>query len=112
MSGVAYLYLERYDQNTQGVYETSGTERMVYVKVESVTGREWFEGGRNGLNPQYRFTMFMGDYWGEKVIKYRGTKYTIYRIYNKSNDEVELYAELRKGSVNITEPQIENEQEG
>ena len=112
ISDAAYLYLEQYEQDSQGVTQTTGTERKVFVKVESVTGREWFEGGRNGLNPQYRFTMFMGDYWGEKVIKYRGTKYTIYRIYNKSNDEVELYAELRKGNVNITEPPVENEQEG
>ena len=60
--------------------------------------QEWFDGGRNGLNPQYRFTMFQFDYTGEKIIEYNGKQYTIYRTYNRSVDEIELYAELRKGN--------------
>lgn len=104
------LISESYTQNLYGVYEKTMTSRSVYAKVESVSGREWFEGGRNGLNPQYRFTMFQFDYLGEKIIEYNSVQYTIYRTYIKGNDEVELYCELRKGNETFIEPV--NEQEG
>ena len=100
------LISESYTQNTYGVYEKSMEKRKVYAKVESVTGREWFEGGRNGLNPQYRFTMFQFDYLGEKIVEYNNVQYSIYRTFIKNNDEVELYAELRKGNESfVPEPE-------
>ncbi len=42
--------------------------------------------------------MFNFDYLGEKIIEYNGVQYTIYRTYNRSVDEIELYVELRKGN--------------
>ena len=78
--------------------ERTETKHKVYVDVTSVTSQEWFEGGRNGLNPQYRFTMFSFDYNNEKIIEYNGKQYTIYRTYFRSVDEIELYVELRKGN--------------
>ena len=97
-SDVAYLITESYTQNDYGVMEKTTTRTQVYVNVTSVSSQEWFEGGRNGLNPQYRFTMFQFDYTGEKIIEYNDKQYTIYRTYNRSVDEVELYTELRKGN--------------
>lgn len=97
-SDVAYLVTESYTQNDYGVMEKTTARKQVYVNVTSVTSQEWFEGGRNGLNPQYRFTMFQFDYTGEKIIEYKDKQYTIYRTYNRSVDEVELYTELRKGN--------------
>lgn len=97
-SDVAYLVVESYTQNDFGVLEKSTVKHKVYVNVTSVTGTEWFEGGRNGLNPQFRFTMFSFDYHDEKVIEYVGKQYTIYRTYYRSTDEIELYVELRKGN--------------
>ena len=111
-SSTAYLVSESYAQNVYGVYETTMTKRKVYPYVESVTGREWFEGGRNGLNPQLRFTMFSFDYQGEKIIEYNNVQYTIYRTYIKSNDEIELYTELRKGNETFIEPPEENGENG
>lgn len=98
-SGIAFLISESHTKDQYGVYVPTTTKRKVYVDVDSVTGKEWFEGGRNGLNPQWRFTMFLHDYNNEKIIEYNFVKYTIYRIYNKSNDLVELYAEYKKGNV-------------
>ena len=99
-SDTANLISESYALDAYGVYQTTETSKEVYVGVESVTGTEWFEGGRNGLNPQYRFTMFQFDYNGEKIIEYSNVRYTIYRTYIKNNDQIELYAELKKGSDN------------
>lgn len=97
-SSVAYLIPDSYSKDDYGVQRKTTTKRKIYCNVTSVTGTEWFEGGRNGLNPQYRITMFNFDYLGEKVIEYDGVRYAIYRTYNRSVDEIELYVELKKGN--------------
>lgn len=97
-SDVAYLVSESWTQDNTGVQRRTTQKRKVFVKVSSVNSQEWFEGGRNGLNPQYRFTMFQFDYLGEKIIEYNGIQYTVYRTFNKSVDEIELYTELKKGN--------------
>ena len=104
-SQVAYLVSESFSQNSYGVYVKEETERKVFVKVSSVSANEWFEGGRNGLNPQFRFTMFSHDYDNEKIIKYNGVQYTIYRTYFRKVDEIELYVELRKGNETELRPE-------
>lgn len=97
-SDVANLVHYEYTQNQYGIQERSTSLRRVFVDVTSVGSSEWFEGSRNGLNPQFRFTVFAPDYEGEKVIQYQGTNYSIYRTYLKDIDHIELYAELKKGN--------------
>ena len=97
-SEVAYLVTETYSQNEYGVQEKQETKRKIYVSVTSVNGQEWFEGGRNGLNPQYRFTMYSFEYLAERLIEYKDKVYTIYRTYQRNIDEIDLYTELRKGN--------------
>lgn len=86
-------------QNAVGVWEESYTPRTVFAQVDSVTRAEFFDGGRNGLNPEYRFTLFFGDYAGERVLEYNGETYAIYRTYHARTDIIELYTE-RKGGTN------------
>ena len=64
-------------QNTYGVWEETITERKVFCQVDSVTRQEFFDGGRNGLNPEYRMTMFFGDYNGERELIYKGLTYSV-----------------------------------
>lgn len=97
-SSVIYLLTTTYEQDEFGIFEEETTQKLVYAQVESVTGAEWFEGGRNGLNPEYRFTMFAPDYSGEQVLIYDDVQYTIYRTYRTKNETIELYAEKRKGN--------------
>lgn len=86
-------------QDNNGVWRKTPHERVVYCQVDSVTRSEFYEGGRNGLNPEYRFTMFAYDYQGEDTVEYNGRQYGIYRTYMGRNDSIELYAE-RKGGTN------------
>lgn len=97
-SDVAYLITETYTQNDYGVMVKEEDRRKVFVKVTSVNGQEWFEGGRNGLNPQFRFTMFSHDYNDETIIEFNNKQYTVYRTYYRTVDTIELYTELRKGN--------------
>jgi hypothetical protein len=86
-------------QDAFGVWQSTQTQRDVFCSVDSVTRQEYFEGGRNGLNPEYRITMFFGDYNGEDTILYNGKAYGVYRTYHAKTDVLELYVE-RKGGVN------------
>lgn len=86
-------------QDAYGVWRETETGHDVFCQVDSVTRAEFFEGGRNGLNPEFRMTMFVGDYNDEKTIIYRGKSYAVYRTYLGRNDTIELYVE-RKGGTN------------
>ena len=86
-------------QDVYGVWREEKTQREIFCQVGSVSASEFFEGGRNGLNPQYRFTMFCGDYNGETVVIYKNLPYSVYRTYLARTDTIELYVE-RKGGTN------------
>lgn len=98
-SAVIKLIAETKTKNEYGVFETQTTSREVYAQVQSITRTEFFDAGRNGLNPEFEFTMFFGDYEGEKVVEYNGNTYAVYRTYQGRNDTIELYVE-RKGGTN------------
>ena len=86
-------------QDSYGVWKPTRTSTQVYAQVDSVTQREFFEGGRNGLNPEFKFTMFYADYNDEPIVEYNGKDYAVYRTYLTRNDMIELYVE-RKGGTN------------
>ncbi len=85
-------------QDEYGIWRETPTARNVFCQVNSITRSEFFDAGRNGLNPEFMFSMFAGDYEGERVCEYRGQKYSIYRTYLGRNDVIELYAERKGGS--------------
>lgn len=86
-------------QNEYGQWVASESTKDVYCEVDSVSQSEFFEGGRNGLNPEYRFTMFFADYNNEPIVEYKSQRYAVYRTYLNKNDKLELYVE-RKGGTN------------
>lgn len=98
VADVLTLVKETRTQDRYGVWQTAETTRDVFCEVESVTRSEFFDAGRNGLNPEYVFTIFFDDYEDETVCEYKGKRYGIYRTYHDS-DDLELYAE-RKGGTN------------
>lgn len=99
-SDVLSLISSNETQNEYGVFVSVPTEREVFCRVESVSQAEFFEGGRSGLNPEYKFVVFDADYNSESVCKFAGEQFAIYRTY-RIGDYTELYAE-RKGGTNGT----------
>lgn len=81
------------------MWRETTARKQVFCNVSSVTANEFFEGGRNGLNPSFRMTLFFGDYDGQTMLEYKGMTYSIYRTYQKNTDEMELYVE-RTGGTN------------
>lgn len=98
-SNVIKLISSMKSQDAYGVWQETLSERSVFCDVQSVTQTEFFEGGRNGLNPEYKFTLFFADYCGESLVEYAGKTYSVYRTYKGRNDTLELYVE-RKGGTN------------
>lgn len=97
-SNVITLIGEAFVKNEYGVQIPTETRREVYCNVTSVSLSEWSEGGRLGLNPEFRMTMFAPDYLGEKVLEFNGVRYAIYRTYYGRNDTLDLYVERRSGA--------------
>lgn len=99
-SDIIKLIPVSYTKDANGIPRaTEGDPREVMCQVDSVTRSEFFEAGRNGLNPEFVFRVFFGDYEGERLVEYQNKRYSIYRTYHGRNDMMELYAE-RKGGTN------------
>ena len=99
MDDVLILIAQTYTKDARGVPRSTESRRSVFCKVMSVSRREFYEAGRNGLNPEYMFTVFAGDYNGERVVEYNGARYAVYRTYRTRADYIEIYAQ-REGGTN------------
>ena len=100
-SEVMYLVSAEKYQDDNGIWQTRETKRKVYVNVKSTSATEFHDAGRNGLNPDLVFTLFMYDYHDEIIIEYKNKRYSVYRTYiiqNHGNDFIELHTE-RQGGV-------------
>lgn len=101
IDAVITLISETMTRDENGVRRPTEAHRDVLCQLESVTRAEFFSGGRNGLNPEYVFYVFRGDYQNESIVEYNGQRYGAYRAYITDGDYIELYAE-RKGGMNGT----------
>lgn len=93
------LVASTYTRNEYGVSEKTEAIMPVYGYCDSVSASEFFEAGRNGLNPQFRIVMTELDYHGQAELIRNGERFAIYRTYRPNNGTVELYCE-RKGGTN------------
>lgn len=93
------LVAATYNRDEYGVMKKTEAETAVYGYTDSLSASEIFEGGRNGLKPQFRFVMTELDYHGQTVLIRNDERYSVYRTYRPNNGTVELYCE-RKGGVN------------
>ena len=98
-SDVIKLITMNRTQDEYGRWVATPSVKEVFCQVGSVSASEFFEAGRNGLNPEFRFTMFFGDYSGESIVEYNDNTYSVYRTYKRKTDVIELYVE-RKGGTN------------
>lgn len=103
MDDVLTLLKVTTEKGTRGVLHKSIASRDVFCKRRSVSRNEFFDGGRNGLNPEFVFDVFHGDYDGETLCRYDGKSYAIYRTYRTESDYIELYAQREGGANGITE---------
>lgn len=100
MDDVIKLLPQTFAKNKYGVPVPTEDFKEIFCEIHSVTKQEFFEAGRNGLNPAFEVTIFAAEYNGETVLEYQGKTYSIYRTYHvPGTDYMELYVE-RKGGTN------------
>lgn len=100
MDDVLKLIKRTYAKNKYGEEIATEVEREIFCKCDSISRSEFFEAGRNGLNPSYRFIVAAVDYEEEELIEYQSQRYAIYRTYHiPGTDYLELYVE-RQGGAN------------
>lgn len=73
------------------------TANEVCCKVTSVSRSEWSDAGRKGLKAEYRVTVWADEYNGATAAILNGVRYEIYRTYQSSGDEMELYLGRKVG---------------
>ena len=81
------------------VVEKTRTTKTVFAEISSVTQTEFFNGGRLGLQPSLKATIYDFEYGGEQIVKYNGKLYSVYRTFAvNGTDRLELYLEERGGT--------------
>lgn len=97
-SDVIKLVKETPIRDEYKVLTVEKTEREVFCQVHSISQKEFFKAGEQGLKPQFRFTIAnYADYQGEKIVVYHGVEHAVYRTYIRGTEEIELYAEEKVG---------------
>ena len=96
-SRVLTLIGYRYSIDSIGQRIPQEQPREVFCNVTSVSREEWIAGGKQGLKPEYRATLFAYDYDSETVAELDGARYAVYRAYLGANETVELYLERQAG---------------
>ena len=89
------------EQDDYGIWQETEQSKQVYCQVDSISQSEFFEAGRNGLNPSFKFTMFFGDYNDETIVEYGLQRFAVYRTYIRRDDKIELYVERKGGTNNV-----------
>lgn len=87
------------------VVEKTRTSKTVFAEISSVSQTEFFNGGRLGLVPSLKATVYDFEYAGEPIVAYNGKLYSVYRTYAvPSSDKLELYLEERGGTKDEPSP--------
>lgn len=73
----------------------------IFCRVQSISQNEFFKAGQSGLRAAYKFTIFKGDYKGEKLVRYKNIRYAIYRTFEADADELELYVREEEGITDV-----------
>lgn len=97
MTDVITLVKQAISADAYGIEQVTETTRQIFCEVDSIQQSEFFAAADTELNPEYRFTIFFGDYEGEELLTFNNVRYSIYRTY-RTGDYLELYVERKIGA--------------
>ncbi|WJE51115.1 phage head closure protein [Bacillus cereus] len=79
------------------IEEIEDFKRQVFCEKKSVPQSEFFQAGQSGIKPMCVLIIYTLDYQGEQKVKYREKEYSIYRTYERNDEKIELYCEVKAG---------------
>lgn len=86
-----------YTQDDLGEWVEQVTETEVFTIVQSISMNEFYEAGREGMKPDYRFHVWLTEYNDQELVEYKGKRYRVYRTYIRNDGRIELYVNEQKG---------------
>ena len=97
MDIIAYLIGYTITLNDYKQEEKTETKTMIYCRKKSVSRSEFYNAGRQGLQPAFLLITAKIDYQGELEVEVDGVRYGIYRTYEVDEDYIEIYCEKKGG---------------
>jgi SPP1 family predicted phage head-tail adaptor len=79
------------------IEEIEDYNRQVFCEKKSIPQNEYFQAGLNGIKASAILIVPVFDYQEEVKLKYKEKEYTIYRTYERDDERIELYCEVRIG---------------
>ncbi|PEE39389.1 phage head closure protein [Bacillus pseudomycoides] len=79
------------------IEEIEKFSRQVFCEKKSVPQSEFFQAGQSGIKASCTLIIHLLDYQEEQKVKYREKEYSIYRTYERNDEKVELYCEVKAG---------------
>ena len=98
MTDVLTLVAQTITTDQYGNEVATEVQSTVFCEVDSISQTEFYQAANTELNPEYRFTIFFGDYNGQPIVIYNGVRYAVYRTY-RTGDDLELYVERKIGAI-------------
>lgn len=92
------LVAKTYASDSIGNMIESRTISDVFATVSSISAKEFFESGADGLKPDLKFVMREFEYGGQDEIIHNNVEYSIYRTYSREDGFIELYTEKKVGN--------------
>lgn len=97
MTDVITLITQTITTDKYGNEVATETKKTIFCEVDSISQTEFYAAENTELNPEYRFTVFFGDYDGQSIVVFKGSRYSVYRTY-RTGDGLELYTERKIGA--------------
>lgn len=79
----------------QAVYEETRAE--VLCTSVPISRSEFFAAGQIGITPDFELVINPIEYDGQKIVEYKGKKLSIYRTYQRDENELEIYCQYAPG---------------
>lgn len=76
---------------------TDNFARKVFCEKKSIPQSEFFQAGQSGIKAANCLIVYQMDYHEEVKLKYKEKIYSIYRAYERPDERIELYCEVRAG---------------
>ena len=93
---IALVSIE-YTQDDLGEWIETRTNTEIFGWVESISMSEFYQAGMQGLEPDYKITIWAQEYGNQELIEYKDKIYNVYRTYRRKDGRLEMYVTERKG---------------
>ena len=97
MDVIAYLIGYTITMNSYKQEVKTEAKSMIYCRKTSISRSEFYNAGRQNLQPAFVLTTAIIDYHGELEVEIDDVRYGIYRTYEVDQDYIELYCEKKGG---------------